>query len=237
MSKWEEEKEFNEWNEEEAEWNEDRWEEFFQEQDRRADYYLKKFEQSLKKYENAGSFDPVEDAVNDLFSDLKGSSNSKEPNEIDELLAETEAEFETEEANQPWLRDEFEEDFDDFEKIDAYQIAYEFAIAVSHFVKPLYDTPLETPALHQLHYHGYQVAAHIVGGHAFGYERDGIVANIAKCKRALKSINACIEAIAKMKHAKTSLQAQLDALFQQAIKVRDAIIHRIEELRSMVWWE
>lgn len=231
MPKWEEENESHDWDEE-SEWDEERWEEFFQEQDRRADYFLKKFEQSLKKYEDAGSPNPVEEAFQDLFPDFEIPSDSNEQDEIVRLLAEAESE----ENDHPWSENEFEEVFDDFEKIYTYQVAYEFAISVSHFVKPLYDTPLETPALHQLHYHGYQVAAHIVGGHAFGYERDGIVANIAKCKRALKSISACIEAIVKIRHAKSTPSAQTDALFQQAIKVRDAVIHRIEELRHMVWW-
>lgn len=235
MSKWEQEKDNNDWNEE-AEWDEDRWEKFFQEQDRRADYYLNKFEQSLKKYENAGSPDPAEDAFNDLFPNLDSSSQSDESNEIDELIAEVEAESDTEETDSAWAKEEADENIDDFEKIYAYQVAYEFAITVNHFVKPLYDTPFETPALHQLCYHGYKVQEQIVGGHAFGYERDGIVANIAKCKRALKSINSCIEAVAKIKHSKTAPPIQSDALFQQAIKVRDAIIHWIEELRSMVWW-
>ena len=239
MAKWEEENPFNDGDgDAEADWDENRWEEFFQDQDRRADYYLKKFEESLKKYEDAGTPDPVEAAFNDLFAEIDGSKNPEVHAEIDEIFteAETEAEAEYEVEEEPWSEEEFEEEFDDFEKIHAYQIAYEFAIAVSHVVKPLYDTPFEDRAVHQLHYHGYQIAAHIVGGHAFGYDRDGIVGNIAKCKRALKSVNACIEAIGKIKHANTVPQVQTDMLFQQAIKVRDAIIHRIEELRSRIWW-
>jgi hypothetical protein len=235
MSKWAEEQDNNDW-EEEADWDEDRWEEFFQEQDRRADYYTKKFEQSLKKYESAGSPDPIEDAFNDLFPTLDNSSASEETNEIDELLSETEAESNYEETKPAWAQDETTEEFDDFRKIYAYQVAFEFGIAIHHFVEPIFKTPIKAPALHQLHYHGFQVEAHIAGGHAYGYERDGIIANIAKCKRALKNINSCIEAIAKIKQYKIAPPGQTEALFQQAINVRDAVIHWIEELRAMVWW-
>jgi hypothetical protein len=231
MSKWEEEKDNNDWDEE-ADWDEDRWEEFFQEQDWRA----QKFEQSLKKYEAAGSVDPVEDAFNDLFSNLDSSISSDESNEIDELLSEVSADAGTEEPEQEWTQDGSTEEYDDFRKINAYQIAYEFGIAIHHFVEPLYNTSVKSSALHQLHYHGFQVAAHIAGGHAFGYEREGVVANIAKCKRALKNINSCIDAISKIKQAKIAPSAQSEALFQQAIIVRDALIHWIEELRAMVWW-
>ncbi|MCX7918642.1 MAG: hypothetical protein N3A72_03320 [bacterium] len=237
MAIWEEENSVNNWDDA-ADWTEDQWEAFFQEQDRRADYFLKKFEQSLKKYEAAGTPDPVEAAFNELFAEIEGAEFPEVPAEIDDTVNESdvEAEVEYEPEEPPWTVEEFEEELDDFHNIYAYQIAYEFAILVNQFVKPLYDTPFENESIRQLHYHGYQIAAHIAGGHAYGYDRDGIVGNIAKCKRALRSINICLDAIVKIKQTETVLPSQTDTLFQQAIKVRDAVIHRIEDLRSMVWW-
>ncbi|MFB3897147.1 MAG: hypothetical protein ACE14V_12675 [bacterium] len=235
MSKWEEEKDRNDWDEE-TDWDEDRWEEYFQEQERRADYYTQKFEQSLKKYEAAEYPDPLEEAFNDIFPALDGSSSPEESNEMDDLFFGTEPDSDTEIAEPAWAQDEPTEDYDDFRKIYAYQLAYEFGIAIHHFVEPFFKTPIKATALYQLHDLEFQVASHIACGHAYGYEREGIVANIAKCKRALKTVNICIDAILKIKSHKIATPNQIDTLFQQAIVVRDAIINWIEELRSMVWW-
>jgi hypothetical protein len=124
----------------------------------------------------------------------------------------------------------------ELEALPAYQYSMQFGLDTPRFIKPFYEKGLDTPELHQLHFHCYQIAAHVAGGHALGYDKDGLTGNIAKLKRALKSAHLCLEALDVIKRKHLSNDETVNRLIQQIILVRDSLIHHIVELRKKVWW-
>ena len=154
-----------------------------------------------------------------------------------EMTRDAENEYENLE---PWDNElqqlEFDLQENELDSLAAYQYAVRFGLEAPHLLKTFYELGIDTPEVHQLHLHSYQIGAHIAGGHALGYDKDGLTGNIAKLKRALRSANYCLEALLSMKRKHLTENDATEKLIQYNILVRDSLIHRIEELRQQVWW-
>ena len=200
-------------------WDEKRWEEFMQESDRKADEYLKRFEEERKK----------EDGVPHL-PEPKGDSYFD-----DEIAEESELEFsdlEPEAWESPRM---YWEEEGDFEQIPAYQIAYDFSLAVYNFVELFYPERTDIPEIKELVENCFLIPVKIAGGHGMGYEKDTLEGNIANCKRGLVAANNCVNALENLK-AKTKTTPGLVRIHVSAVKTREAVKKWIEELRSRIWW-
>jgi hypothetical protein len=199
-------------------WDEKRWEEFMQEADRKADEYLKRFEEEHQKGDGAHHIiEPKEDFLCD-----------------DELDEESEMEFSDLES-EAWESPRMYWEEGNFEEIPAYQIAYDFAIAVHNFVELFYPERIDVPEIKELAENCFLVPVKIAGGHGMGYEKDTLEGNIANCKRGLIATNNCVNALASLK-AKTTPIPELLKLYTLAVKTRDVVKEWIEELRGKVWW-
>lgn len=218
----------------EPNWSEEDWEQFFQEQDHRAEQYQKKFEEAYGKYKEQYTDD--EELSKKIQSDLEPHHPATNPQWL-ELAEQAHQEYLSQE---PWEAEQADLEMNmenaELEALPAYQYSMQFGLDTPHFIKPLYEKGLDTPELHQLHFHCYQIAAHVAGGHALGYDKDGLTGNIAKLKRALKSAHLCLEALDAIKRKHLSNDDTVNRLIQQIILVRDSLIHRIVELRKKVWW-
>jgi hypothetical protein len=111
-------------------WDEKRWEEFMQEADRKAAEYLKRLEEERQK----------KDSVPHL-PEPKGDSYFD-----DEIAEESDPEF-SDLKPEAWESPRMYWEDGDFEQIPAYQIAYDFAIAVHNFVELFYPEGTEVPEI------------------------------------------------------------------------------------------
>jgi hypothetical protein len=199
-------------------WDEKKWEEFMQESDRKADEYLKKFEEERKKG----------DSVPHLPEPKKDSHFD------DEIDEESELEFSDLEP-EAWESPRMYWEDGDFEQIPAYQIAYDFAIAAYNFVELFYPERADVPEIKQLLENCFIIPVKIAGGHGMGYEKDTLEGNIANCKRGLVAANNCVNALENLK-AKTKTTPELLRIHVSAVKTREVVKEWIEELRGRIWW-
>ena len=199
-------------------WDEKRWEEFMQEADRKADEYLKRFEEEHQKGDGGH---PLKKPTGDLRCD-------------DEVDEESELEF-SDLKPEVWESPRMYWEDGDFEQIPAYQIAYDFAIAVYNFVERSYPERIDIPEIKQLLQNAFIIPAKIAGGHGMGYEKDTLEGNIANCKRGLVAANNCVNALENLK-AKTKTTPELLRIHVSAVKTREVVKEWIEELRGRIWW-
>jgi hypothetical protein len=199
-------------------WDEKKWEEFMQESDRKADEYLKRFEEERQKGDSLTHLpEPKED--------------SHSADEIDE---ESHPEFPDLEP-EAWESPRMYWEEGDFEQIPAYQIAYDFSLAAYNFVELFYPERTDVPEIKELAENCFLIPVKIAGGHGMGYEKDTLEGNIANCKRGLVAANNCVNALASLK-ARTTPTPELLKLYTLAVKTRDATKEWIEDLRGKVWW-
>jgi hypothetical protein len=199
-------------------WDENRWEEFMQEADRKADEYLKRFEEEHQKGDGAH---PLIEPKENFLCD-------------DELDEESEMEFSDLEP-EVWESPRMYWEEGDFEQIPAYQVAYDFAMAAHNFVERFCPERTDVPEIKVLAENCFLVPVKIAGGHGMGYEKDTLEGNIANCKRGLVAANNCVNALASLK-ARTTPIPELLKLYTLAVKTRDVVKEWIEELRGKVWW-
>jgi len=126
--------------------------------------------------------------------------------------------------------------FDQVKEIPAYERAYGFSARLERFLRAHFADDFEDEALRSALLCAAMVPAQIAGGHGIGYERDSLCGNIANCKRALRSLDACIEGLRDLE--RRGLIGPRDGLSLQsdAARVRREVERWIEDLRSRVWW-
>jgi len=199
-------------------WDENRWEEFMQEQDRKTDEYLKRLEEEHQKLDSAHALiEPKEDLLCDQKLD--------EESEIE--FSDTEPEV--------WESPRMYWEEGDFQEIPAYQIAYDFAIAVYNFVDRFYPEKIDIPEIKQLLHNSLIIPAKIAGGHGMGYEKDTLEGNIANCKRGLIAADNCVKALESLTSEDQTTPGLLK-LHANAIKTKEAVKDWVNELRSRIWW-
>lgn len=219
-------------------WSEEDWEKFFQGQDRRAEQYQKKFEEVYYQYKEKYDDDTQPNKIIQSELNVKNpvvysnwlefSLNNNNSMNTDEVLL-------WDNRDSIELRLEIQQAELDY--MPVYQNSLKFGIESPKLFKPFYEKNIDTPEVHQFHLHCYQIAAHIISGHSFGYEKDGLTGNIAKLNRSLKSAQNCLESLLAIERKKLDCdQIRLKNIIRDNIQIRDLLIYRIAELRKQVWW-
>ncbi|NQT87358.1 hypothetical protein HQ560_11370 [bacterium] len=121
--------------------------------------------------------------------------------------------------------------------IPVYELAQEFAADLEGRVAPFaLDDESREDEIMAVTQIAYDVPARIVNGHGIGYERDALCGNIACCKRALASLNECVDGLLCLLRDGVCQQADVEEFLRRSRTLGEAIAHRIDSLRSQVWW-
>lgn len=209
-------------------WSEEDWEQYFIEQDRLW------YELGAEGFSESSSDSDPEAPYLPFFDDSLYSETNIELFEPDDtLLAADEA-------------DEDNDDDDDVpfsggskiidEDIPAFRAASDFNQCVWEFYEPegvLRNTGPRKYILNTLFTESLLVQDYIVSGHDFGYSEDTLCGNIVLCRRAMDSMDRCIQCLERLDSAD---DAKRRALMIRARIVRAFLVRRIENLRGMIWW-
>ena len=80
------------------------------------------------------------------------------------------------------------------------------------------------------------IATKVAAGHAIGYHDQVLGGNIAQCRRAMESADACAVSLQCVAQKQLMEISTVTRLQQQLTGVRDTLELRLKELRSRVWW-
>ena len=118
-----------------------------------------------------------------------------------------------------------------FKEAPVVSRAHDFTLLVNKF--KISSKNLSEAILDLISNHAMQISTNLVGGHVLGYSKETLGANIAKCKRALKSADTCVEAIALLeKRAKKPMGNIAD----HAQNLRTEIERWITTLKKRAYW-
>jgi len=125
----------------------------------------------------------------------------------------------------------------DLQGIAAYRKGHAFSMEVDSYFNHVFDgeSAIDEDVLQAVSLSS-MVPAKIAGGHGMGYERDALCGNIAYCKRALKCLARCVDALESVRAKALADARSVDVLVARAEDVGRAVEARIDELRSQVWW-
>lgn len=166
--------------------------------------------------------------------------------ELQEMMAETQAEIEAEDQERADLGLDAEdseeaEEFDDRRNVPGYAEAFDWALHVHEKLQPfvqLLEEPEPDDPLIVAYGQSMIVAAKIVGGDAMSrHEETMLCANIACLKRALTAANNSLEALQSLRTGGDLPADVADELLSEGHHVRQLVESRITELRARVWWE
>lgn len=230
-------------------WDEDDWEKFMEINDKKMDEYMKKLDEvdgdPEKLIDELMKIDKAEDDCIDnceecgerfecYFYELE-----QDMKEWESLSEEEKNELMQEFADNTYIESNYESDIGerDFRNLPAYKKAFDYAIYIHNLLKPMVENIKDKNEylnldedIRRLLEHSGLIAAKIAGGTGMGYNKFAINGNIANVKRALKSANECIEALSNLE--KKGIMIETKELINRTIEVRDAVIHRILELRK-----
>jgi len=126
--------------------------------------------------------------------------------------------------------------FEEVKEIPAYNDAYRFALRLEAYFRKHLDDNLEDEGPRTALMAATMAPAQIAGGHGIGYDRESLCGNIANCKRALKSLEACMLSLADLERRGLLQSQDAKSLQAQARAAWKATARWIEDLRSRVWW-
>ena len=203
-------------------WDEDRWEEFFREADKRTDKYSK----LLDKYMDHPNRDQII-AEKMGWTHLLDQDDDEREEWMDEFIPD---EYE---EGEEWKRLTGYEptDFDSFENLPLYKLAYKFTIDAINLVEEhLSDSDDES--VHEFARSLTIPPAKIAGGFSFGFDADGLGGNIANCKRGLNAANRMLNALYKIGEKELIDREIYLEYYSRAKEVRDELAIYIVELRE-----
>ena len=213
MSKREDDLEYREDFDDEI-WDEEQWEFFMQEADRRAEEYLKKFEEELLSKKES----------------LDGGEDNFHPSDEREDRSPDEEQWK--ESAHGWSDGE---GGDSFRNLAAWETAYDFESAVKRFVDRCEPLKRLSDDIQSLFENSLSISAKIASGHSMGYDREVLEGNIAYCKRALKAAENCVDVLERIRIRHTPTE-ELLKLYGLALQTRGEVRRWIEQLRRKVWW-
>jgi hypothetical protein len=126
--------------------------------------------------------------------------------------------------------------FEQLREIPAYVLAQDFATRLEDLLEQRMRKWGGDEDARRAVFAAQMVSAQVAGGHGIGYERDSLCGNIANCKRALRSLDACREQLPILMERCLIFPDDLCALSAQARQVSAEISRWIESLRSRIWW-
>jgi hypothetical protein len=195
-------------------WDEEEWELFMQEADRKAEEYLKKFEEELLSRKE---FPDTED-------DHYGSFDEREEVRWDEE--------QWKESGTGWYDGEGE---DSYRSLAVWKTAYQFASEAKRFAEQSNASKRSSVDFQTIIEHCLAISAKIAGGHSMGYDREVLEGNIAYCKRALKDSEECVDALERIRIDNHATK-ELLRLYGLAVQTRGEVRQWIEHLRRKIWW-
>lgn len=126
--------------------------------------------------------------------------------------------------------------FEELRHIPAYVNAHDFALRVEDCISKRFPKWLEDDEARTTVFAAQMAPAQIAGGHGIGYERDSLCGNIANCKRALESLNSCLEQLQRIRRRGLIAMEDCADLGAEAGRLSVEIRRWIEDLRSRIWW-
>ena len=126
--------------------------------------------------------------------------------------------------------------FEQVREIPAYRAANDFAACIEDMMREHAPQWATDDDVRNTLFAAQMVPAQIAGGHGIGYERDSLCGNIANCKRALRSLSACVERLGDLEARKILQNADTEPIRGSAKNVSIAIDRWIEHLRTRIWW-
>jgi hypothetical protein len=126
--------------------------------------------------------------------------------------------------------------FEQLREIPAYVCAQDFATQLEDLLERRTQRWNGDEEARRALFAAQMVSAQVAGGHGIGYERDSLCGNIANCKRALRSLQACREQFPILQQRGLILPDDLLTLSAQAEQVSAEIRRWIENLRARIWW-
>jgi len=219
-------------------WDEHDWERFFQHADVRAAKYQELYE-TLEDHPGRDEIIAHEMGWEEALAECGGADRNcsscerRFECEAYEMLLLTREPESME--NDPDV-DELLACFEQVRRMPAYNSAQGFAERVEEAFRKHVCRFIEDEDVKGALLAAQMVSARIAGGHGIGYERDSLCGNIANCKRALRSLSACLERIQEL-GTRGILPTGVAAALQRAAASVSAEIERwIESLRAMIWW-
>lgn len=203
-------------------WDEFQWEEFMRETDKRTE----KYSQLFQKYLDHPDRDKIiakEMGWDHLLDE------SEDEGKWDEFLEDVDFVEEGEEWKQKTGYDPTE--FDSFENLPVYQLAYEYTIDAIRLI----DEQFENDNDESIQAFARSVIippAKIAGGFGMGFDLESLGGNIANCKRGLNAANRMLTALQKMKEKKILDQETFQDFYSRGKEVRDELGIYIVELRE-----
>ncbi len=209
-------------------WNEDEWEAFMT----WADSCTARYERLLTNFVpgrvdlSALAKEMVEDDLFEGCDNPEGCSSCSDRDDCEFYLVVQLADMKR--GSAPSIDDELAEKFSVLRRIPAYVAAHEFSIKLQESFgemktgSPACGAALEAASM---------VPAQIAGGHGIGYSKESICGNIANCKRALSSLELCLESVKELARQKHVPYVQVEALAKVGERVRSAVIQWIALLR------
>ncbi len=126
--------------------------------------------------------------------------------------------------------------FEQLRDIPAYCRAQEFAAALEEKLRASVPRWANDEEARNAAFHAQMVPAQIAGGHGIGYERDSLCGNIANCKRALRSLDQCLDELAGLTARGLLGAPDLEQVRTQAASLVQEVTCWIDQLRGRIWW-
>ena len=210
-------------------WSEEDWEQYFFEQDRL--WYEFGADDSSEPSSELDPEAPYLPFLDDPF-DMDASI---ELHDLGDLLSECDEVF-----------DDDDDDGDDVpfsggkkiidDDMPVYRAAIDFNQCICDLYEPeglLRNTGPREYILNTLLSESFLIQDYIISGHQYGYSEDTLCGNIVLCRRALNSLDRCIQCLERLDSTDDTKRC---TLVIRARVVRAFLLRRIEDLRGMIWW-
>ena len=217
-------------------WDEHDWEDFLRENDRRVDHFMALLADFMQRYPPPPEGAPPEEEeawkarLGAYIRRRTGFEGSVDDLPVwEQETGDTEPEDAEGEGWKAGLTA-----FPEHQPVDdlpVYQAARALATTVLTWSEPI-PADAKDGDFVQFCSNAYQIAAHVSGGHAVGYERDMLGGNIAYAKRGLAAANAALDALHSLRNAPHMRAGDYRRLYEATYEVRNAVALHVLRLRE-----
>ncbi len=214
-------------------WDEHQWEDFLRQSDRRADLYMRYWDEYVRR-----TPPPPEDAPEEqreawehgLHAYLARKMGWHEDADLSALEDSDAEPGDPSEAWKAGLGEDYPE-AQDARGLPLYQRALAFGIAVIEWADTVPEDAKDT-ALVDFCSNALQVGAKVGGGHGMGYELESLGGNIAVTKRGLWAANRALAALHQLRAASFMDGATYRQLYEMGYELRNAVGLHVQWLRE-----
>ena len=126
--------------------------------------------------------------------------------------------------------------FEQLRDVPAYCQAQDFSSRVEEYLREHLPGLIDDHDVRGTLFAAQLVPAQVAGGHGIGYDRASLCGNIANCKRAMRSLDDCLECLGQLHCRRLMPSPAAYAFIREAESVRVELDRWIEALRARVWW-